>query len=308
MGLFSRGRDRAAGSPDPDLPSLSAEQADWLRARVVADLAAAGLPVEARGDHLVATDGNVYGLGNLAAMVAAAPRRERDAVVATHARGILAMREFREPETLEEITGIVVARVLPDDPAHAPRDPDGYAGPDLGPGLVVRASLDFPTHVATLTDLSPFGGWAVVEPYATANLRALPAPDHQVLRPAPDAEVHVFASDDLFGASRLLLLDDLLASQLRLERPAHGVLVAVPHRHLLAVHVLAGPEVTHAMSTLIQLARGEHDGPGPVSPEVYYRAPDGTLQQITGPAEDGGVAVLVTGAFAEAMAALGLVG
>jgi hypothetical protein len=41
---------------------------------------------------------------------------------------------------------------------------------------------------------------------------------------------------------------------------------------------------------------------------VFYRAHDGTLQQVTGPAEDGGVAVLVTGAFAEAMAGLGLVG
>ncbi|GCD20099.1 hypothetical protein ACFO3K_11660 [Cellulomonas algicola] len=308
MGLFSRGRDRAADRPDPDLPSLSAEQADWLRARVVAELGVAGVGVEARGDHLVAADGQVYGLGNLAAMVATAPRRERDAVVATHVGGLLTMRDFREPETLEEITGIVVARVLPDDPAHAPRDPDGDAGPDLGPGLVVRACLDFPTHVSTVTDLAKFGGWAAVEPYATANLRALPAPDHQVLRPARGAEVHVFASDDLFGASRLLLLDDLLASHLHLERPAHGVLVAVPNRHLLALHVLAGPEVTHAMSTLISLARGEFDGPGPVSPEVFYRSPDGTLQQVTGPAEDGGVAVLVTGAFAEAMAALGLVG
>lgn len=308
MGFFSRGRDGAESTPDPELPPLTRELADWLRERVVAELAGLGLPVEARGDHLVAADGQVYGLGNLAATLAAAQRRERERVVATHARGILAMRDFREPTTLEEITGIVVARVLPDHPVHTPRDPDASAGPTLGPGLVVRASLDFPTHVSTLTDLAPFGGWAAVEPYATANLRALPAPDHEVLRPVRDAEVHVFASDDLFGASRLLLLDDLLSGRLHRERPAHGVLVAVPNRHLLAVHVLAGPEVMRAMSTLVQLARGEFEGPGPVSPEVYHRSPDGTMQQVTGPGADGGVEVHVTGAFGDAMAALGLAG
>ena len=94
-----------------------------------------------------------------------------------------------------------------------------------------------------------------------------------------------------------------------IERPAHGVLLAVPNRHLLAVHVLGGLGVVTALQTLTRLAAGEHDSrPGPVSPHVYYRAADGRVEQVTFPEPDGrGVGVHVRGLLAEAFAALGLV-
>ena len=133
---------------------------------------------------------------------------------------------------------------------------------------------------------------------AWSNLRRLPAPARQDLHGDPDRQdgtVHVFTSEDFFGASRLLLLDELLAGP-GVERPAHGVLLVVPNRHLLAVHVLRGPGVVAAVDVLVRMAAGEHAGrPGPVSPHVYFRAADGRTQQVTGVEDDGSTAVRVEG-------------
>lgn len=309
MGLFSRGRDRATS--DAALPPLTVEQADWLRECAAREFALLGLPVTDQGDHLLAADGSGYGLGNLAVNLAHVPRGQWPDLVRRHARSLVGARSQSDPASLEELSRLVIARVLADGPDVQPpagAGPDADPGPAIADGLVVRAAADYPEHVSILLDLSRFGGWQAVAPYALANLRALPLPEHQVLRADGGGDVHVFTSDDLFGASRLLALDDLLSAALRVERPDHGVLVAMPNRHLLAVHLLEGPHVVGALHTLISLARSQVDGPGPVSSEVYYRSPTGTLQRITGPGENGGYGVFVTGAFAAAMESLGLVG
>lgn len=296
MSWFSR----ATATPDPMLPMLSVDDAEWLRGRAVQAFAAAGaLAPTAAGDHVVGADGEVYGLGNLAAAVAATPGRERDEVVRDYARAVMTSLRRQEPASLAEIADIVVARVVD---ARSPG-----AGVDLAPGLAVRACVDYPETVATLTDLDRLGGWAAVGPVALANLARLPLPDHQPVPARGGGTVHLLSSEDMFGASRLLVLDDLLRRVLRTDPPAVGSLVAVPHRHLLAVHLLEDESVVPAMSALIGLARAGTDAAGPVSPEVYYRGPDGRLQQITMIGADGSVGVQVDGEFAAAMASLGLI-
>jgi len=155
-------------------------------------------------------------------------------------------------------------------------------------------------------DLAPLGGWAAVGPVAMANLSRLPLPDHEAVATRRGATVHLLSSEDMFGASRLLILDHLLGA-LRIPASPFGTLVAVPHRHLLAVHVLEGANVVPALDTLVALARSGVDAAGPVSPEVYFRATDGGLQRVTSTAADGTVTVEVDGAFSQAMAAAGLV-
>jgi hypothetical protein len=204
---------------------------------------------------------------------------------------------------------LVKLRAVEDLPDPRPR----YA-PEVLPGVLAVAALDYPTHVSELLAderLDELGGWEAVREVAWANLRRLPAPHHQELQGdagSDDSSVHVLTTDDFFGASRLLLVEELLAG-LGVERPPHGVLLTVPHRHLLAVHVLRGPGVVAAVDVLVRLAAGEHAGrPGPVSPHVYFRAADGRTQQVTHLEPDGTTAVRVDGAFAEAFAALGLLG
>ena len=61
---------------------------------------------------------------------------------------------------------------------------------------------------------------------ATANLVALPVPEHTVVRADPDrtdADVQVFAGQDYFVASRVLALRQLLATALGVEAPTTAV-------------------------------------------------------------------------------------
>lgn len=278
---------------------LSVDDAEWLRATAVAEFARAGAPdPRAVDDYLVDATGAVYGLGNLAAMLGATPKRQRTDAVREHARIIVTAQHRTEPTTIDDVAHLVVARVMS---SEVPGD-----GPDLAPGLVVRACIDYPESVSTLGSLEAFGGWAAVEPLALSNLRRLPVPTHKQSVAPGGGVVHMLWSDDLFGASRLLLLDELLSRLLQLERPAHGVLVAVPHRHLLVLHVVEDASVVTAMQSMVRVALAGLDAPGPVSPFVYYRDPAGILQQVSQIGEDGSVQISVTGAFADAMNGLGL--
>ncbi|GEA83612.1 hypothetical protein CWIS_07050 [Cellulomonas sp. A375-1] len=171
-------------------------------------------------------------------------------------------------------------------------DPD--AGPSLGAGLCVRAAIDTPDTVDILLT-TRLGGWAALGDAALAGLRRLPAPAHQRV----EHEVHVFESEDHFGASRLLLHDELLASVGLTDRP-FGTLVALPTRSSLLVHVLHDATVVHALHLMSRVARAGQDMPGPLSPHVYYRAESGALQQITR-YEGDQLQVHVDGAFASAM-------
>jgi len=295
MSWFSRAKPVA----DALLPMLSVDDAEWLRACAVRAFAEAGAPTpRSAGDHLVDARGQVYGLGNLAVIVSLMPRSEREEVVREHARAVVAAGSRQSPQSLAEIQDIVIARVVA---AGTPGE-----GPDLAPGLALRACIDYPETVATIYDLAPLGGWEAVGPVALANLARLPLPDHQAVDAGGGGTVHLLSSEDMFGASRLLLHDQLLAA-LGIGTLGYGTLVAVPHRHLLAVHVLADERVVTALNALVGLARSGADAAGPVSPEVYYRSPDGRLQQVTSTAADGGVAVQVDGAFSSAMAAARLI-
>lgn len=139
-----------------------------------------------------------------------------------------------------------------------------------------------------------------VDEAALADLRALPAPEHQVASFA----VHAFSGDAL-TASRALVVEDLLAT-VDDEPTPHGLLVALPDARSLLVHAVRDEHVlraAHLMATIARLRQSETDA---IDADVFYRAPDGTLQRITAHA-DVEVEVHVEGAFADALAAMGLI-
>jgi hypothetical protein len=295
--------------PDPVLPVLSRDDAATLVALTRRTFAEHGRETVPDGDGALVGDGLVHGLGNLAAVVAQLPRRQWPEAVARHVRTMIEAHATTEPATLEEARPLLLPKLRPLASLDVARP--AYA-PEPLPGILAVAALDYPTHVSELLSderLDAFGGWSAVRDIAFANLRRLPAPHHDQIDSDPsrsDAVVHLLATDDFFGASRVLLLDEVLAG-IGIERPAHGVLLAVPNRHLLAVHVLAGLGVVTALQTMVRLAAGEHDArPGPVSPQLFYRSADGRTQQVTR-RTDGHVGVHVEGPLAEAFAALGLV-
>ncbi|WP_265523530.1 hypothetical protein [Oerskovia flava] len=310
-----RARSTAGHGPvDAALSPLSAADADVVVSWAVEAFRAAGVPTAYDGaGALVASDGRTFGLTNLAALLGRLRRSHWRRAVRRHVRTIVVAQSLVPPRTLDEIREIVLPRLVPTgELSTEPARPPSYA-PTAGPDLAVLAALDYPTHVATMSAddaLEPFGGWAAVRPYAEANLRRLPPPEHRAVDAdpgRPDAVVHVFASDDFHGASRLLLLDEVLATHVGVESPAHGVLFAVPHRHLLAAHVVEGTGVLRAVGLLARLARSEHaDAPGPVSPHVYYKGPDGVVETVTRTGDEGEVVVDSTGSLGTALRAVGV--
>jgi hypothetical protein len=297
MGLFSR---RGTTDPDDALPVLTRAQADRLRALVLAALTDPRHPAPVDGGSVVLSAHGAVGLSELAARAAALPEQVWADLVRQHLAPVLA-----PPATgtdLASVRNVLLPRLL--SPAAA------GAGGDAGSpaeGLVVRFALDLPDRVQLLTDLAPLGGFAAVAPVADANLRRLPAPAHHVV-PAADGSpaVHAFVTDDLHGASRLLALDAVLAAA-GVPLPPAGALVAVPDRHVLLVHPITGTHVVEAMTTLVTLTTRRHaEQPGAVSPDVYHRGTDGTLLRVTARDADGRAQVLVHGAFADAMATVGV--
>ncbi|CAN5499276.1 hypothetical protein BH09ACT12_BH09ACT12_33980 [soil metagenome] len=331
MGLFrrrKRDRDSATSStpgtpgrptrlpvtdPDPLLPAVS--RADAVALTRIARETFVNHGVETVDDGhgaLVAMDGRLYGLTNLSATVAREPQSAWPALVEQHVSGLLGAHEVPEPLSLDEVRTQVYPRLrwaenLPDPAPNYPTSPL--------PGVVELAAIDYPHHVSELLSdeaVERIGGWATVREAAMTNLRALPPMHQDTINADPDrddAAVHVLTTDDFFGPSRVLILPEVLAG-IGIERPSHGVLVAVPNRHLLAVHPLAGQGVIAALQTLARISTGEHDQqPGAISRHVYFVPASGAAaQQVTSFADDGTLSINVEGPLAEAFVELGLLG
>jgi hypothetical protein len=301
-------KSREPAEPDPHLPGVDREEGAALVASAQREFAVRGVATSYREGVLHAEGGAQYALHNLATQVAGEDAGRRELLVLAH---VIAITSEDPGPVGEDAREALVLQLFPRDDI-----PDGPppGAPEVLPGIVALAGLDLPTRVDSFTTddkLEPYGGWAAVEPRARENLRRLPAPQHQTILgndDDPESAVHVFVTDgeDLLGASRLLVLDTLLPTVEGLPPATHGVLVAVPNRHLLAVHVLTGLSVLTAMQTLAAIAEGEHsEAPGPLSPEVFYLPRNAPAEQVTR-IEDGKRIVAVDGAFAQAFFDLGL--
>lgn len=295
------------GGPDPRLTPLTVGQAARLRALARSAFAELGLETVPEGAVLRLADGRTLGLTNLARAVAGEPSVRWPEVVSRHARVMVASFEVPPPETLDAVRDTLFLRVL-----VAGDLPSRGALRPLGGDLVQAAAVDHPDHVATVVQselIDGLGGWDAVAAVGRANLAALTAEEtRRWVDQATGAEVLV-STGGFFHASRLLVLAVALARDFGIEQPQHGVLVAVPSRHLLAAHVLVGvDEALVAIRNLAALAEGaQPSAPGALSPNVYFWR-DGLVSQVTTRGSDGQLSVDATGAFGQAMTELGLPG
>lgn len=299
----------ADGPRDPNLPMLSVPQAAALGQLAERAFRAHGLPATYEGDGTLATGETRFGLHNLASMVSGVPWRDWPHLVDGHAAAMAGAQAAEDDaRPVPEQQKLLKLRAASDLPF-----PPEFAAESGLPGILALPAVDRPTHVREILkqeDVDALGGLDAFREAGLANLRTLPAPQHFAVESdeeRADSTVHVFAAEDFFGASRVLVLDHLLATVLKTERPQHGCLVAVPNRHLLAVHLLSGAGVVAALTAMAKIADGEQDAPGPISREVFYLPPEGRGQQVTEYGEDG-LRVIVDGPFADAFARLGLIG
>lgn len=301
MGIFDRWR--RAPQPPPNgghegsvLPALTPQAADRLMAMARTDLAERGLEATIHAGHLELADGRIFGLHNLSVWGSRVREREWPVMIARHMDMML---DKPDSSGLPDPGKILAKLRLREDLPEQPR----YDALEPVPGVVAVVALDHPQHVVeTMTLPEGVPDVATSMTLARANLVELPLPDHSTKlldEDDPTSRVHFFGTDDFFGASRLLVIHDLLA-RVDVAHGRGGLLIAVPYRHVLVVHPISGTGVVPALNFLVRCAEGEYETePGPVSPHVYHLASDGRTSVVTRAGESGN-AVFVEGAFQEA--------
>jgi hypothetical protein len=160
------------------------------------------------------------------------------------------------------------------------------AAPEFLPGLLAVPATQENGMVAMHLDPADFGmSWPEAQRIGLANLRRL---TDTVEYAEYDGVRVAVLSGSSFAASRALVLDTVLRESLHVENPPYGVLVALPVRHLLLVHVVRDLSVITALSMMLHLTGHAHDEePGPLSPWVYLVDAQGWHPATaTGPDED----------------------
>ncbi|GAB2927143.1 immunity 49 family protein [Streptomyces mayteni] len=244
--------------PDADLPMLTGRQATRLRALTAPHL---------RADRHQPLD-------NLAHACRHAPEAQWPELVAAHFAAL--EQSSQGGESAEELLRGTHARLLPTD-AFTP-DLAGamrYAR-QVADGLVFAYALDAPTSVRILTDQDVArAGREELGQAAYRNLMRVPVA-HEVVTVERRARLHVLSGDSPFVASKALFLDAAVDQATGEALPREGALFAVPDRHTLAYHPIADGTVVDALNDLAAFALGAYeDGPGALSPRVYWWHRDG---------------------------------
>lgn len=156
--------------------------------------------------------------------------------------------------------------------------PRGIAkdAPEIFPGVVVAVAVHDETRVDFV--LRPSAGQRQT---AVENLRRLPLPPVQTFR-TEDFEVSLFEAQDDFVAARVTFLDQLAEAAAPGRPRRDGVLVAIPRRRTVLLHVLGRGDPDRARDALV-LAAGNLFNETPhskLSPRVYYVEPDGRAQVV----------------------------
>ncbi|WP_329098000.1 immunity 49 family protein [Streptomyces sp. NBC_01439] len=174
-------------------------------------------------------------------------------------------------ESVEELLRGVHARLLP----------VGLVTPEVAGGmryarivadeLVFAYALDGPTSVRSLTDGDVERvGIEELGQAAYANLMRVPV-TYEEIPVEGRATLHSVYGDSHFVASKALYLGELARQVTGEPLPSAGALVVVPTRHLLAFHPVVDGSVVDALNDLAAYALGAYeDGPGPLSPRVYW--------------------------------------
>ena len=315
MGFFPRpGRWRhAVGSalgaagvrePDPALPMFGDGRVAARFAQLARQVFAEhGLECSYDDGLLRGSDGHSYGLTNVALLAVSGDERAWRGLLDQHVQGIVTAHATPKQRELAAVADRLYLRLWAAGEAH----PAPGASSTLGGGLMGLACIDHPEYVETLTqvhDIGLLGGWDGVRAAALTNLSRLRG-EHVVTLGEGAAAVQL-SSGGFFNASRIFTMEHLLREDFLVESPSHGVLFVVPNRHTVAIHPVAGEAMFAAIPSLLKVAQREHAAPGAVSPDVWFWC-DGAVQQVTRPAEEGAVEVLVAGSLELQMRALGLV-
>lgn len=278
--MFGRRKDRGAGEqPDHDLP-LSAVDAAELRSLVARAFAERGTEVTIEGQYVQAANDVQFGLWNLAATCADVPRRRWPEIVRAHVDALGSPSEG-ERLTEERVRGGIHERIQA---IESLPNPDWFpSATRLSDVLISVPVLDTPTIVETVAedrydDVGGLQRWRDTGRAATRRLVDTEELEHAVIDPS--SGVHVVMGDSFFTASLALHLTELM-TRLGVADAGRGVIVALPFRHQIAFHPVAGAASVGAINQLFQLAmRNFAESPGGVTPHLHL-VRDGVWSRIT---------------------------
>jgi len=267
------------------------EQAEFLR-RIDESLAAQGLLFEVRdGTVHVVLDGkqHQFGLLNLAQQCAQSERGEWRGLIDHHFGCVFGtVRDQGEVDAL--VRDFARARPLLKSRLHAREYVETAGGHvaarPLADDLVVALCLDLPTSVRTV-GWDEARGWGLTDDalfaLALENVRA-EEPLHQEHLTIPgDADLTALYGESFFAATHLLMLERYLAGSHR-----DGAVIAVPHRHALLVHPIVDLSVVTAINARNPRARRLYlEGPGSISPHLYWWTPERLVQLPAEMGDDG---------------------
>ena len=186
------------------------------------------------------------------------------------------------PDDPAEARRLVKARLVPED-----RVTDDLVHRPVLPGIEAVLVFDLPDRLvpvgpANLAALAAAGAEAPAdddadddgEPAGDEDALWQEAFDRVAAEDHPEIDVEEFgegvplmllASDSFFCATNALWIERFL------DPPPHGLLFAVPHRHVIVVHAVHDQGVALALPNLVLLARHNHaEGEGPISPDVFW--------------------------------------
>jgi len=283
-----------------------------FRALVVEEFARQGIEVTAEPGQVRTGEGLAFGLYDLAAKCHAVGRRGRlwRVVISEHIE--VALRAAAKPhpvQTADQSELEAHARLRLWDATRmddVERARYGYAD-EIAPRVVELLVYDDEDSVLPLSDalLDRFDVPSV-RAAALHNLLLEPVDEHDLLTeglrgPGDGTRVHVLFGQSYYVASKALVMRHVLSTLFGDQQYPHGVLVAVPGRHLMYVHPVESPSVVPSLHTMAYLAQQRYrDEPGALSPEVYWW--DGA--SITPVTADGAVRVPPDGPFRAALDAV----
>jgi hypothetical protein len=272
---------------DPVLVPLTLSDAALLRRLVQSWLVEHGREgVMAAGE--VKLDG-LHGLTNLARLCAQQPGGPADwpGVIDAHFATLLpALQNRVDADALSpaDFTSRVMLRLWPDDMLGLNANTmAGWA--NVAPGLVQTLVLDEPNTVRSVAvSQAARVGEQILLRAARDNLAQAHYERH--IADWHGIRVDVLRSDSSYMASQLLVLDDILGRMYPYEVAPSGVLVAVPDRSMMLLHVVASGTGTRVVSAMRRYARERHGhAPWPLSPHVYWWY-DGELSVADTPVSD----------------------
>lgn len=299
------GRAARPRTPDAALPFLDVDEADALRELVAQALRDHGHEPVVQPDQVLDEVGRGFGLWNVATQCRDERRRRWPQLVSRHVAGALASLDGPPPlegTSREVALRQVHLRLYDTDslqglaPAHAQQ---------LVPGISIVLALDLPTTVAVLRDedVAALGDLDELMAAGRRNLLTVLGPTHhEQVTARQGTRLDLLAGESFFTASLALLLPEVIEHIDPGAAPADlGVLVAVPTRNKLALHVVRDATAVVAVEVLAQFAgSGYATEPGPLSPHVHWCSGSGEWEQVSH-LDDGRLSVDVGPAFGEAL-------